>query len=1145
MSHALLLRLFLSPYFSISVAMHYLKIYPDSIGISHYLCWRMKSMPAEEVEFYWPQICHLLLTYPTKSNALESFILERAEESTHSAMLTFWFMQAALRDLTPSRTTNPRPFLICQRVLHRCHEIIFGDPPEPSRSPYRSLPHSPPASTAGGIGSSTASRLLRSPAQETGQKPVTRVNAHLAPALVGMGVMLAGAPGTSGLTELAGQWAIAQGRMPMDDEGDKRSRIEVDKSGGADPVGGGLEARKQSQDSNESEEERPQPLPQPQPTKQLPPIMPRRKTSQPSTAPPAATAFSAHPASTAPNLYSPPVMSTPQLSAIPQVTPPLKGEDPFSQSPTPPPHFTHTSTPSKGGLHQPFYSVPEFSAYTTRQSSAMRRLHPTDGPPPAEALLATYSIDAQRQLLRSHYCRSQIRFLLVLEDVSNRLLVVPKPARVSALRAELTSLNHNLPAEVCMPLWCAADHSHEEGGQTSSSAPLSLRRDRSKTSRTKGHSRVVRISPGDSVVLNSAERAPYLLHVEILEGDLDFDPTRRENRELLKKIVVQEDAKRRKKENGQTTPFIRGSEGFGSPMPDIVPAMPNPDEVPEPEVKSKVVGEDEEMDLVEQLYGAQLSVKDEVPDLSESIPLPTVKNKQLDVETWDRAEGLSRRPSFAPDSPHPGAHETSSPSLNGHHSDNPQVSSTPSTPGGRPTSPPPPAKRTISLEDYSERMRTAAVMLAQLNASLIPNLPEGMQPGKLSWIPGTGWIMGKDSPQSSHGIPEQQPASGTGGKLKLAAAQAAAIRDRIMEEMMALEEERVARMTDMPEGVEVKQEGSGNTAEDEGIVRRELNKADPSAAVFKESWQAKKTRIRASSPWGHLANWDVISVIVKTGTDLRQEQLATQLIERFSRIFKEEKSECWVRFFRILITGEQSGLVETITDAVSVHSIKKGEYARRIAEGGPIGQVSLMDHFVNTYGRPDSGQFARARRNFIKSLAGYSIVTYLLQIKDRHNGNILVDRDGHLIHIDFGFMLSNSPGGNMGFEAAPFKMPLDYLEILGGLDSPGYAYFKKLFKEGFEAARKHSDSLITIVELMQKSWFITIYWTNLLMLLDSKLDCFILFGEQTAHHLRERFALGLTTAAVDAYLERLIVSSTGSNYTRLYDTFQYYSQGVL
>jgi phosphatidylinositol kinase/protein kinase (PI-3 family) len=51
-----------------------------------------------------------------------------------------------------------------------------------------------------------------------------------------------------------------------------------------------------------------------------------------------------------------------------------------------------------------------------------------------------------------------------------------------------------------------------------------------------------------------------------------------------------------------------------------------------------------------------------------------------------------------------------------------------------------------------------------------------------------------------------------------------------------------------------------------------------------------------------------------------------------------------------------------------------------------------------------------AKRNFIKSLAGYCLITYFLQVKDRHNGNILLHREGYIIHIDFGFFLSNMPG---------------------------------------------------------------------------------------------------------------------------------------
>ncbi len=54
MSHALLLRLFLSPsYFSVHVALHYLMLYSDNIGITYYLTRRLKEFTIDELREVW------------------------------------------------------------------------------------------------------------------------------------------------------------------------------------------------------------------------------------------------------------------------------------------------------------------------------------------------------------------------------------------------------------------------------------------------------------------------------------------------------------------------------------------------------------------------------------------------------------------------------------------------------------------------------------------------------------------------------------------------------------------------------------------------------------------------------------------------------------------------------------------------------------------------------------------------------------------------------------------------------------------------------------------------------------------------------------------------------------------------------------
>ncbi|KAM8921740.1 phosphatidylinositol 4-kinase beta isoform 3-T3 [Pelodytes ibericus] len=290
---------------------------------------------------------------------------------------------------------------------------------------------------------------------------------------------------------------------------------------------------------------------------------------------------------------------------------------------------------------------------------------------------------------------------------------------------------------------------------------------------------------------------------------------------------------------------------------------------------------------------------------------------------------------------------------------------------------------------------------------------------------------------------------------------------------------------------------------------------DPSAVALKEPWQEKVRRIREGSPYGHFPNWRLLSVIVKCGDDLRQELLAFQVLKQLQSVWEHERVPLWIRPYKILVISADSGMIEPVVNAVSIHQVKKQS------------QLSLLDYFLQEHGSYTTEAFLTAQRNFVQSCAGYCLVCYLLQVKDRHNGNILLDADGHIIHIDFGFILSSSPR-NLGFETSAFKLTSEFVDVMGGLDGDMFNYYKMLMLQGLIAARKHMDRVLQVVEIMQQG---------------SQLPCF--HGSSTIRTLKERFHMNMTEEQLQVLVEQMVDGSMRSITTKLYDGFQYLTNGIM
>lgn len=170
-----------------------------------------------------------------------------------------------------------------------------------------------------------------------------------------------------------------------------------------------------------------------------------------------------------------------------------------------------------------------------------------------------------------------------------------------------------------------------------------------------------------------------------------------------------------------------------------------------------------------------------------------------------------------------------------------------------------------------------------------------------------------------------------------------------------------------------------------------------------------------------------------------------QLIMFYQKLFKAANLPLWLYSYRILSTSKTTGLIELITDCISLDGLKKkSDYPG-----------SLRLHFERAYG----DALDEAVENFVQSMAAYSVVTYVLAIKDRHNGNIMIDAAGHLIHIDFGFVFGLAPGKQFSLEKAPWKLTVEMVDVMGGRNSPHFKRYTELCVMAFRCARDHAHEI--------------------------------------------------------------------------------------
>uniref|UniRef100_A0A673JEV0 Phosphatidylinositol 3-kinase catalytic subunit type 3 n=1 Tax=Sinocyclocheilus rhinocerous TaxID=307959 RepID=A0A673JEV0_9TELE len=254
----------------------------------------------------------------------------------------------------------------------------------------------------------------------------------------------------------------------------------------------------------------------------------------------------------------------------------------------------------------------------------------------------------------------------------------------------------------------------------------------------------------------------------------------------------------------------------------------------------------------------------------------------------------------------------------------------------------------------------------------------------------------------------------------------------------------------------------------------------------------------------------VLSKLIFKTEDGEQDQLILQIISLMDKLLRKENLDLKLTPYKVLATSTKHGFMQF------VQSVPVAEV---LATEGNI-QSFFRKHAPNDKG--PYGISSEVMDTYVKSCAGYCVITYILGVGDRHLDNLLLTKTGKLFHIDFGYILGRDPKPL----PPPMKLSKEMVEGMGGMQSEQYQEFRKQCYTAFLHLRRYSNLILNLFSLM----------------VDANIPDIALEPDKTVKKVQDKFRLDLSDEEAVHYMQSLIDESVGALFAAVVEQIHKFAQ---